>query len=59
MISNSTIRMLKRSIADTRRRVFAPVEKAVLKMSQSGFKDPRYLQGNKKSSEVKDGSKND
>ena len=51
--------MLKSSIADTRRRVFAPVEKAVLKMSQSGFKDPRYLQGNKKSSEVKDGSKND
>ena len=57
MISNNTIQILKKSIADTRRRVLSPIHKLGDKLNTSD--DPKYLQGEKKKSEANDGAKNE
>tara|TARA_Y100000401_G_C8149559_1_gene138896 strand:+ start:11 stop:196 length:186 start_codon:yes stop_codon:yes gene_type:complete len=61
MISNSTINILKRSIADTRRRILAPISNKLVEMDKklSSSNDPKYLQGKNKKSEVDDGAKNE
>ena len=64
MVKNSTINILKTSIAETRRRLLKPVDRAIhsgkvyLKMSCEEF-EPKYFQGNNKKSEAKDGAKDE
>jgi hypothetical protein len=57
-MSNPTIDILKRSISEARRRLVVPTEK-VIKSGKVILKMSQLKEGSNKSSEAKNGAKND